>query len=104
MGAQLGVILPHVHVCPVTGEYVRATGAAYRRLEPGVRGDHVVGQDAAIAPATDAGWSGRNPFADGIVHSRQHVLHVLVAPVGVDHQLNFSPRPELPRGLVATTT
>jgi len=64
---------------------VGAAGTADGRLEAAIRGDGVVGQDAAIAPAADRqSITVRNAPTDQVVDTGQQVLHFLVAPIGND--------------------
>src|SRR5437870_2025198 len=102
--SQLRFVFAHVLVGAEAREDVRRTRAADRGSEAAVLSDHVVREDAAVAPAPDAEPARIGPpLRHRVVDRGQHVLRILVAPVREDRDENCSPRPELPRGFAATT-
>ena len=68
--SQFIVVLKDVLVAAVHGKLVRAASSADRYLKTRIRSDHVIGQDAAITPTTDAQlvWI-RNSFSDGPINA-----------------------------------
>src|SRR5256885_17014179 len=77
---ELRVVFDDVLVGAVGRELVAAAGAADRRLEARVTRDEIVGQQTAVAPATDA--QARRigqPQADRVIDPGEQVLDFLVA-------------------------
>src|SRR4051812_38356679 len=78
---KLHFVISDILVGAVTGEHVGNACAAGRGLEARVGGDHVVGEDAAVAPAANAKTVRvGNAALNGVVSGRQHVCHVDSAP------------------------
>ena len=84
-GAEFVVVLQNILVDAVEAEKIAHSGAAGGCFEACGAGDHIVGEDAAVAPAADAhavcvDLAG----GDGGVYCGLQVKDFLVAPVGVD--------------------
>src|SRR5690606_40806563 len=89
---HFGFVLDDVLVGAVHRQLQRAAGTAHGGLEARVGGDGVVGQDAPVAPPTDAEPVGvGDTFLDGPVHAGQQIDDLLVTPVGEDGLLVRGP-------------
>ena len=70
---------------------IRAARTADRSLETRIAGDHVVGEHAAIAPASDTKMLciGKT-LRDEIIRASQNIFDVFMAPVLIDGLTVFS--------------
>ena len=83
--AQLGFVVADVLVGAVAGQHVGNAGTAHGGLEALVAGNNLVGQDAPVAPAAHAQPLGvGHALRHGVVYHGQHVVGVLVAPIGIN--------------------
>src|SRR5262249_19057855 len=83
--SQFGLVLADVLIGVVPRQDVGNTRAAGRCLEAVVLRDHVIGQNRPVAPAADSQpLRIGDPLPNSIIHRCQHVLPVLVPPVGID--------------------
>ena len=82
-GSDLIIILIDILVDAIEREGKPGTGAAAGCLEPGIGGDEVVGEDAAITPAGDAEVVGvGQSFLDEVVYRAMQVDYFLISPIG----------------------
>ena len=82
-GADFVVVLNNVLVGAVKSDGERRAGAAGCSLEPCVAGNHVIRQDAAVAPSADAELVGiGDAHLDDMIDSGLQILDFVMAPVG----------------------
>ena len=94
--------LADVHVGPQLPSAF-AIPAPLRGVEPAVAGEHLVGEDAAVAPAADPEALGvGHALRHGLIDRREHVRRP-AAPVGLDPHRIVHAAPGTPRGLTPTT-
>ena len=83
--SEFEVILHDVLIVAVHPEHVAHAGAARRRFEPRIRGDHAIGENATVAPSANAQPSFVHTAAlDQMVHHPANVADFLVAPITGD--------------------
>src|SRR5262245_59304911 len=83
--ADFVVVLNDVLISPVKRDGEGRAGAAGRRLEAIVAGDHVIGQDAAVAPTADAQTIRiGHAHLDDVINARLQVFDFIMTPVGED--------------------
>jgi hypothetical protein len=91
---ELAVVEIRVLVVAVERDVVGASGAADGRLEARVAGDHVVGREAAVAPAADPQAIGiGDALRDGVIGGGQDIVDLESSPVGEDRLLELRPAP-----------
>ena len=88
--ANLIVVLNDVLIGAVESDGECSPGPAGGGFEPIVRGNDVIGKNAAVAPAAHTQAIGiSDTHGNHVVHAGEQVLHFVIAPVGKDRARKF---------------